>query len=124
MDDKSTLQRLEEIAAAAPTIGEFIALDDYAVLDVTCGNWPYPAAEAPTTYDAQGAAPILVIGTSNDPATPYAWAKSLAGQLDSGVLISVEGEGHTAYNGGNACVDDVVDQYFLAGIVPEADPEC
>ena len=124
LDDKSTLQRLEEIAAAAPTIGEFIALDDYAVLDVTCGNWPYPAAEAPTTYDAQGAAPILVIGTSNDPATPYAWAKSLAGQLDSGVLISVEGEGHTAYNGGNACVDDVVDQYFLAGIVPEADPEC
>ena len=123
-DSKSTLERLQEIAAAAPTIGEFIALDDYAVLDVTCSNWPYPAADAPTTYDAEGAAPILVIGTSNDPATPYAWAKSLAGQLDSGVLISVEGEGHTAYNGGNACVDDAVDEYFLVGMVPEQDPEC
>jgi pimeloyl-ACP methyl ester carboxylesterase len=123
-DTKSTLERLQEIAAAAPTIGEFIALDDYAVLDVTCSNWPYPAADAPTTYDAEGAAPILVIGTSNDPATPYAWAKSLAGQLDSGVLISVEGEGHTAYNGGNACVDDTVDEFFLVGAVPEQDPEC
>ena len=123
-DKKSTLERLEEIAAAAPTIGEFIALDDYAVLDVTCSNWPYPAADSPAAYDAEGAAPILVIGTSNDPATPYAWAKSLAHQLESGVLISVEGEGHTAYNGGNDCVDGVVDQYFLKGTVPEADPEC
>jgi pimeloyl-ACP methyl ester carboxylesterase len=124
MDEKSTLQRMDEIAAAAPTIGEFIALDDYAVLDVTCSNWPYPAADAPTEYDAEGAAPILVIGTSNDPATPYAWAKSLAGQLDSGVLISVEGEGHTAYNGGNSCVDDVVDGYFLDDVVPKQDPDC
>lgn len=123
-DEKSTIERLEEIAAAAPTIGEFIALDDYAVLDVTCSNWPYPAADAPSVYDAAGAAPILVIGTSNDPATPYAWAKSLADQLESGVLISVEGEGHTAYNGDNSCVNDVVDEYFLKGTVPSDDPEC
>lgn len=123
-DERSTLQRLEEIGAAAPTIGEFIALDDYAVLDVTCSNWPFPAADAPAEYDGQGAAPILVIGTSNDPATPYAWARSLAKQLDSGVLISVEGEGHTAYNGDNDCVNAVVDDYFLFGTVPEEDPEC
>lgn len=123
-DSKTTLERLDEIASAAPTIGEYIALDDYAVLDVTCNSWPYPAADAPTVYDAKGAAPILVIGTSNDPATPYAWAKSLANQLDSGVLISVEGEGHTAYNGDNACVDNVVDQYFLDGTVPATDPQC
>lgn len=123
-DSASTLDRLQQIVQAAPTIGEFIALDDYAVLDVTCSTWPYPPAVQPTQYDAKGAAPILVIGTSNDPATPYAWAKSLAGQLDSGVLISVEGEGHTAYNGSNTCVNDVVDTYFIDGIVPKSDPRC
>ena len=123
-DTESTIDRLDEIEDAAPTIGRYIALDDFALLDVACSNWPYPPANAPTSYDAEGAAPILVIGTSNDPATPYAWAVSLAEQLDSGVLISVEGEGHTAYNGSNSCVDAVVDRFFLEGTVPTRDPEC
>jgi len=123
-DTESTISRLDEIEDAAPTIGRYIALDDFALLDVACSNWPFEPADAPDSYDAEGAAPILVIGTSNDPATPYAWAKSLAKQLESGVLISVEGEGHTAYNGSNSCVDDVVDSFFLEGTVPSKDPEC
>ena len=86
-------------------------------------DWPFPPADAPKTFDAKGAAPILVIGTSNDPATPYAWAKSLSEQLESGVLISVEGEGHTAYNQGNTCVDTTVDEYFLNDTVPDERPE-
>lgn len=123
-DTQTTLDRLDEIEAAAPTIGRYIALDDFALLDVACSDWPYPPAEQPASYTAKGAAPILVIGTSNDPATPYAWAVSLSKQLDSGVLISVEGEGHTAYNGGNTCVDSTVDEYFLEGTVPDSDPQC
>jgi hypothetical protein len=123
-DTESTLDRLEQIDEAVPTIGKYIALDDYAALDTACGDWPFAPADAPTTFDAKGAAPILVIGTSNDPATPYAWAKSLSEQLDSGVLISVEGEGHTAYNQGNTCVDSTVDDYFLKDTVPTADPSC
>ena len=123
-DSASTLDRLAEITAAAPTIGPYITLDDYAVLDVLCNNWPYPAAEFPEEYDAEGAAPILVIGTTNDPATPYVWSEALANQLDSGVLITVEGDGHTAYNGSNDCVNEVVDQYFLENEVPESDPNC
>ena len=123
-DTESTISRLDEIEAAAPTIGRYIALDDFALLDVACSNWPFPPAVAPEAYDAEGASPILVIGTSNDPATPYAWAVSLSEQLDSGVLISVEGEGHTAYNGSNGCVNSVVDDFFLDGTVPEEDPEC
>ena len=123
-DSASTLERLEEISEAAPTIGPYITLDDYAVLDVLCTNWPYPAAEFPEEYDAEGAAPILVIGTTNDPATPYIWSQALAKQLSSGVLITVEGDGHTAYNGENDCVNQVVDAYFLDGTVPEDDPEC
>lgn len=123
-DNATTLERLAQISAAAPTLGDYLTLDDYAVLDVLCNNWPYPAAEFPSEYDADGAAPILVIGTTNDPATPYSWAVSLANQLSSGVLVTVEGDGHTAYNGDNFCVNDVVDQFFLTGAVPAQDPEC
>lgn len=123
-DEATTLERLAEIAAAAPTIGPYLTLDDYAVLDVLCNNWPYPAAEFPSEYDADGAAPILVIGTTNDPATPYDWAVSLADQLSSGVMITVTGDGHTAYNAANSCVNDVVDRYFLDDEVPSDDPQC
>ena len=123
-DSESTLDRLAEITEAAPTIGPYITLDDYAVLDVLCNNWPYPAADFPTEYDAEGAAPILVVGTTNDPATPYVWAQALAKQLSSGVLITVEGDGHTAYNGDNDCVNSVVDEYFLDDTVPDKDPKC
>ena len=89
-----------------------------------CTHFPVPTAEHPEVYDAEGAPPILVIGTSNDPATPYASSVSLANELSSGVLISYEGEGHTIYNQGVACIDDVVDAYFTKGTVPSADPMC
>lgn len=123
-DAASTLERLAEIEAAAPTVGRAIALDDFAVLDTVCSEWPEPRPELPETYDAEGAAPILVVGTTNDPATPYAWARSLAAQLSSGVLVSYEGEGHTIYAQGVPCVDETVDAYLLEGVVPEADPRC
>jgi len=124
-DPESTLTRIDEIDAAAPILGRYAAYDDFAVLDVACNNWPYPrGADLPTTFEANGAGPILVIGTTNDPATPYSSSVSLAKQLSSGVLITHEGEGHTVYNQGVACVDDVVDAYFVSGTVPAADPMC
>jgi hypothetical protein len=52
------------------------------------------------------------------------WAKSLAEQLDSGHLVTYTGEGHTAYNKSNACVNNAVDAYFLKGTVPATDPRC
>lgn len=123
-DDVSTLGGLDEIRELAPTIGDYFAYDDTSVLDALCSNWPHPVADLPTEFDAEGAAPIIVIGTSNDPATPYANAVSLSKQLSSGVLISYEGEGHTIYAQGVACVDDAVDAYLLEGTVPAQDPQC
>jgi pimeloyl-ACP methyl ester carboxylesterase len=123
-DPRSTLDGIAEIDAAAPILGKYFAYDDYAVLDTACNNWPVPKVTLPTVFDAAGAAPILVIGTTNDPATPLAWAQSLAKQLSSGVLITHTGEGHTAYNQGNTCVDDAVDNYFVKGTVPAVDPMC
>ncbi|MEO8094512.1 MAG: alpha/beta hydrolase, partial [Pseudolysinimonas sp.] len=112
------------LQAKAPTIGDYFGYDDTFVLDALCSNWPYPVPDLPTTYDAAGADPIIVIGTSNDPATPYANAVSLSKQLESGVLISYQGEGHTIYAQGVSCVDDAVDAYFIDGTVPSEDPNC
>lgn len=123
-DGVSTLDGLAQIDAAAPILGRYAAYDDYAVLDTACAQWPYPRAELPSSFTAEGAAPILVIGTTNDPATPYANAVALAAQLSSGVLVSYEGEGHTIYAQGVACIDDTVDAYLLRGVVPTADPQC
>jgi pimeloyl-ACP methyl ester carboxylesterase len=123
-DGVTPLDGLAVIDERAPYLGFATALDDYVALDVTCSNWPYPPAVMPTSYSADGAPPILVVGTTNDPATPYSQAVSLAKQLSSGVLISYEGEGHTIYAQGVSCVDDAVDAYFLRGEVPSADPMC
>jgi pimeloyl-ACP methyl ester carboxylesterase len=123
-DSTDTLGDIPVLQEKAPTIGDYFGYDDTFVLDALCSNWPYPVADLPTTFDAKGAAPIIVIGTSNDPATPYANAVSLSKQLDSGVLISYEGEGHTIYAQGVACVDDAVDAYLIDGTVPSEDPKC
>jgi pimeloyl-ACP methyl ester carboxylesterase len=57
--------------------------------------------------------PVLVVGTTHDPATPYAQAESLARQLDAGRLLTLDGDGHTAYLRGVECVDAAVHAYLL-----------
>lgn len=106
------------IAQQAPTIAPF-----WQGVDV-CLVWPYAPTGVREKIAAAGAAPIVVVGTTNDPATPYAWSVSLADQLDSGVLVTREGEGHTGYNKGNVCVDEAVDDYLLAARVPESGLTC
>jgi hypothetical protein len=66
---------------------------------------------------------MLVIGTTNDPATPYQWAVSLAEQLDA-TLLTYRGEGHTAYGRSNQCVTDVVDGYLVRGELPADGTVC
>jgi hypothetical protein len=65
-----------------------------------------------------------VLGTTRDPATPMKWAETLAAQLESGVLIRRDGDGHTAYNQGNACVDTAVEDYLIEGTVPDDPTDC
>jgi hypothetical protein len=72
-----------------------------------------------------GSPRIIVVGTTNDPATPYEQAVTLAHDvLSNGYLITFEGEGHTAYGGESECVDDVVDEFFITGEVPTIEPRC
>lgn len=107
-----------KVAEGAPTIAPYWDGPD------SCAVWPYPPTGTRGEIHAEGAGPILVVGTTNDPATPYEWSVSLAEQLEGGVLITRVGEGHTGYNKGNVCVDDAVGAYFLDDTVPDADLKC
>lgn len=119
----STRESLEteaaELAAAAPVFGPQMSWGG-----TSCDQWPFTSKRVREPIAAKGAAPILVLGTTGDPATPYKWAQALAAQLESGQLVTRNGEGHTAYNKSNSCVDGAVVDYFLKGTVPGSDPNC
>jgi pimeloyl-ACP methyl ester carboxylesterase len=104
---------------ASPTFGRIFAWG----LN-TCAGIQVRSTEKPRAVRAAGAAPIVVVGTTRDPATPYAWAVHLADQLESGVLVSRDGDGHTGYNEGNECVDSAVEDYLIDGTVPKDGLEC
>ncbi|HVU60291.1 MAG TPA: alpha/beta hydrolase [Mycobacteriales bacterium] len=89
-----------------------------------CAFWKVPPVEKPHPVHAVGAPPILVIGTTRDPATPFVWAKALAGQLSSGVLLTHDGDGHTAYVDKDSCVDSVVAKYVLDLVPPKPGTVC
>lgn len=97
---------------------------DLAWSSLVCAYWPQPATGHAARITAKGAAPILVVGTTRDPATPYAWAVSLASQLSSGHLLTYVGDGHTAYARGSSCIDSAVNAYLVAGTVPATGKRC
>jgi len=104
---------------ASPVFGASLAWSS-----LPCTDWPVKSRTRPARITAAGAPPILVVGTTRDPATPYAWAQSLARQLSSGVLLSRDGDGHTAYFMGNACIDSAVETYLLNGTPPADGTRC
>jgi pimeloyl-ACP methyl ester carboxylesterase len=108
-----------ELAGIAPTFGPQMSYGG-----TSCAQWPFPGKRVRGPIAAEGSAPILVVGTTNDPATPYQWAKNLAGELQNGHLVTYNGEGHTAYNKSNSCVNDAVDNFFIDDKVPAKDPDC
>ncbi|CAN5332919.1 alpha/beta hydrolase [soil metagenome] len=122
-DAEQTRDQLAQIDAAAPVVGTFIARDDFAMLAPACSDWPAPPVALPSGFDP--ALPtIVVVGTTLDPATPYAWSQALVAQLPSASLVTRNGDGHTGYNKGNGCVDSAVDAFLLEGTVPASDPNC
>ncbi|WP_415839404.1 alpha/beta hydrolase, partial [Nocardioides zeicaulis] len=104
---------------ASPTFG-----DVFAWGLTGCRGSKARSSEEPLDIRGEGAAPILVLGTTRDPATPMKWAVALADQLDSGVLVERDGDGHTAYNSGNECIDTTVEDYLVDGTVPDDGTRC
>jgi pimeloyl-ACP methyl ester carboxylesterase len=113
-------QQLPSFRALSPIFGT-----GFAWGGLSCASWPVPPVGMAHEIRAPGAAPILVVGTTRDPATPYEEARALAEQLTSGVLLTYDGDGHTAYRGGaNPCIDDAVDAYLLEGRLPAKGTWC
>jgi pimeloyl-ACP methyl ester carboxylesterase len=106
-------------AQVAPDFGAAI---EYGSLP--CAFWRVPPVGPVGPVTATGAPPILVIGTTRDPATPYVWAQALAKQLTSGVLLTFVGDGHTAYLRHDPCVDAVVKNYIDDLTTPPVGTRC
>jgi pimeloyl-ACP methyl ester carboxylesterase len=113
--DNAAYARLaDQLAKVAPRFGPGVAWGSQA-----CARWPVPPTGEPHAVTGAGSPPIVVIGTTRDPATPYSWAVALADQLQNGVLLTHVGDGHTAYRkGAPACIVNPVNTYLLTGKPP------
>ncbi|MGW1546392.1 alpha/beta hydrolase [Streptomyces sp. NPDC002346] len=112
-------QALPSFEKASPVFGKAFA---WAALN--CAHWPVAPTGTVHRITAKGASPIVVVGTTRDPATPYKWAQSLAAQLSSGRLLTYEGDGHTAYGRGSHCIDTAINTYLLDGTPPAEGTKC
>jgi len=118
-DAAETKALIPEFRRVSPVFGAALGWGVMA-----CHDWPIDATHPQQPVTAEGAPPILVVGTTRDPATPYAWSQAMAEQLESGVLLTREGDGHTAYTSGNECIQDAVDDYLRTGKPPKDGTVC
>lgn len=112
-------------AKAAPIFGPYVAFGGITcnLLNQALGHTQF-TTDQNTVQIQKTATPILIIGTTQDPATPYAWAKALNNYIVGSRLITMKGEGHTGYGRGSACTDDAVDVYLTSGVIPTKNLIC
>ena len=104
--------------AAAPVFGLSVLYGE-----LQCSVWPLPATSGPHPIAAPQAPTIVVVGSTGDPATPYAGARRLARELNHGVLLTRTGGGHTGY-GASSCIRQAVDQYLISLTPPAPNATC
>jgi pimeloyl-ACP methyl ester carboxylesterase len=128
LDDKQrptaeeTRKLLPAFEKISPVFGDFLGWDTAG----WCHDWPVAGQYDTPQVSAPGAAPVLVIGNTGDPATPYEGARKMADELGKGVGVELtwKGEGHGAYGSGSDCVDSTVNAYLLNGTVPRDGKVC
>jgi pimeloyl-ACP methyl ester carboxylesterase len=108
----------KKLAKVAPDFGASEAWGS-----MTCASWPVAAQGTPHPIHAPGTPKILVVGSTGDPATPYAWAKAIASQLDNAALLTRTGTGHTGYFS-SSCIRSYVDRYLETVAVPPSGTIC
>jgi hypothetical protein len=91
--------------------------------NLVCAYWPVKPTGQPGPLTADGAPAILLVGGTNDPATPYAWAQAVNQQLAGSVLLTRTGNGHTSY-GSSACSSQAEDAYLLNLTLPATGTVC
>lgn len=120
-NDASTTVSDSQVASTAakwvseyPLFGRNSAASLYACYGWPSSGHPVPPAAAP------GAPPILVLGTRHDPITPFAQSTALAKALGTGIVLSWDGQGHTAYPK-TSCIQTKVDDYLITATPPAND---
>ncbi|TCO59418.1 alpha/beta hydrolase [Actinocrispum wychmicini] len=97
----------------------------WAWVDEPCAQWPVLSADRYTgPWNRPTAAPILVIGNTVDPATPYKDSVAMAHDLANARLLTVHGYGHSALINHSSCVDRIEDAYFVTGALPAPGTVC
>ena len=118
--DRSTVDEadanVEEILAVAPRIFP------YTTGSYSCTFFP-PAIDPRIDITGIGAGPIVVIGTTGDPATPLESSRAMANTLEDGRLVIVEANEHTGYRGDD-CVRGIVHEYLLTLVAPDDGTTC
>lgn len=104
----------EQFIKAAPIFGPFL---NFAGLP--CKYWKAKPQLPKTQITKISTSPIIIIGVTQDPATPYVWSQELTKVFPNSKLLTLRGEGHTGHNQGNKCIDSTVDSYFLTGKIPQ-----
>ena len=94
-----------------------------SAMDAYCRGWGHQGKTPPQETHAKGSDPILVVGIKGDIQTLYSWAQSLAGQLDNGHLLTVEGYGHGAF-GTNSCASTAITGFLVNGTMPADSTTC
>lgn len=100
-------------AKSAPVFGPFLAF-----AGLPCKYWKAPPQIPKMNLTKIKTPPILIIGVTKDPATPYEWSQGLKKAMPNSVLLTYDGEGHTGHGRGSSCIDEKVDSYFLTGKLP------
>ncbi len=106
------------LRATAPVFGPLLAWGE-----ASCAVWPVPPTRPVGPVGAPGSPPILVVGSTGDPATPYAWAVNVSKELSHGVLLTRDGAEHVAYFY-SACVRGYVQSYLVGGVTPSPGTTC
>jgi pimeloyl-ACP methyl ester carboxylesterase len=120
LETVSTFKKgVAEFAKRAPIFGPYLA---YAGL--ACRYFPNLSSVEQIEIKSLKTKPILIVGTTRDPATPYKWAQSLAKIFEGSILITLDGDGHAGHGRGSTCVDSAVDRYLLTGAMPKSELFC
>jgi pimeloyl-ACP methyl ester carboxylesterase len=126
LDHPDPVHTVADVEAALPAYQQAsrIVGASFAWDDLTCAYWPVPPQSQPHAVHYAGTPPILVVGTIHDPATPYPSAIQMSDELRSAVLLTYNGDGHTAYHRGSSCINAAVDDYLVQGAVPAKGTVC
>ena len=107
---KSTQNKinLNKFIDAAPIFGPYLAENE-----IVC-SYLYPLQNYVNSYmNLAVTNPVMIIGTTRDPATPYEWSAALSRSFPHSLLVTLDADGHTGQGRRNSCIDSAVDRYLI-----------